>query len=232
MRFRLLAAVSVLAVLAVTSGCSRGGASEGGGGSQVADPKAAPTAPTESTTSEPAVSPEPLTIPDPCKVLTMQQVADAAGIGQYPLPYDVPGVDFISYQDGNIRYCNLALSAKAKSQLNVEHYIEDGKSSVVVAVSTYNGKNYSSSLNDWFDTDPDALLSSYYAAHQEKIGSNGLAEFVPGSGDRVIQDDTTVVAAVDDRYWLEVTFYSCYPADCGAAALGVAQAYIPAVAAS
>jgi hypothetical protein len=229
MRVRLLAFASVLAVLVVTSGCSGGGGSEGGGGSQVEVGQAAPTAPKE---SESVASPKALAIPDPCTVLTMQQVADAAGIGQYPLPYDVPGVDFISYQDGNIAYCNLALNAEAKSQLNVDDYIEDGKSSVVVAVSTYNGHRYSSSLNDWFDTDPDALLSSYYAAHQEKIGSNGLAEFVPGSGDRVIQDDATVVAAIDDRYWLKVTFFSCSPADCGAAALGVAQAYIPAVAAS
>lgn len=191
----------------------------------------------EAPSSEPTVA--YLALPEPCEVLSTQEIADAAGVGQFgPAEPAEPEPSHQSYVNAwgdyvNYVYCSLAFSDDARRELGID--VGDhraGRMDLAIKVSTYNGYAYASGINDWSDTDPDGLLSSYFAANQERIGSNAIAEWVPDTNNRMVQSGSTVVASADDRYWVEVTMFMCHFSDCGPASLSIAQALVPRIAAS
>lgn len=233
MRFRgqvgtLLCLGALVTVLAL-AGCS--GASPTDDLDQVreaVDPAAEPE-----VVETPAPEPNVVTAPDPCTVLPVTAIAEAAGVGAYPAPTPVPEPMYTTGQGAtgefrNVSYCTLSFSDEARSALGIDTGGGEAMD-LMIKVAAYEASSYASANNPWSDADPDTLLNTYFAANSEQIGTNAVAQWV---NDRMIQDGSTIVAVVDDRYWMELAFFMCHFDDCGPAAVSLAQALVGPLAAA
>lgn len=183
---------------------------------------------TQAETSAPSI----VQAPDPCSLLSPDAIADAAGVGGMGTPTPSTDATFVSGEDAwgsyrDITYCKLSLSDGARTKLGIDTVGRAAQDlDILVAISAYNNSTYSSAGSEWSDSNPSGLVSSYVAANSEKIGTNPIAERV---SDTVVQDGSTVIAAVNDRYWSRVTLFGCYANVCGPAALAISNALVPVV---
>lgn len=218
----MLAAAGLVAAL-VLAGCSNAADTSM---DEVPTPTAVGAAPAVETPSPAAV----VTAPDVCSAETLRAIAAAAGVADFGTPTPVADDTFRSGHNAfgdfrNVSYCTLVLADGARKALKMD---PAGSSlDILVGVSAYGGQRFSSGGNGWTDSSPSTLLSTYLAANSEQIGTNSVATMVDAT---TIQDGSTVIATINDRYWLEVTMYRCKSKDCGPAALAVAQALVPTLA--
>lgn len=183
----------------------------------------------------PSVSISPITeslalasFPDACDIISSEDVIHgvqpensgvaAEWVGELS-PYQLETEELYAASEST---CRWTLDQASRVALGMGA-LSDGSTDVEITVHRYGHVERSGGPGTlaWSDDDPQTLLEEFFASHQEQIGSNAIATFVPDEP-LMVQDGSRVIVA-GQAVWAELTLYNCHFEVCGESAVSLAK---------